>query len=331
MHTHIFVTHCHGDHSNCLPQSISRHRPPHIFLPEESVTACENLLSSWQRFKLNLHDGDGYTEEDLEDESADNGAENSGAVFCEKDLLETYRLHGMKGGLVFDLPPPCEGRHAEEKRSKRGRGQTARSSSHSGYNDMRVHVFSCFHRVPCVGYGFSQMRRKLKPEYADLEGREIGRLRKEGVEVSSMEEIHLFAFLGDTTVELLQPRNEEIGGEGKYMSSTAQQLRLYPVVMMECTFLGAKDLEDERRRARKTGHILWEQIKEFVIDNPQTTFVLMHFSRRYSAEEVKLFFEEERERESARLGNSVLENVVALVPGGGGGSVTVWEDGIGNR
>ena len=48
-----------------------------------------------------------------------------------------------------------------------------------------------------VGYLFSKATEKLKSEYAGLSGREIGALRKDGVQISERVVNPLLAFLGD--------------------------------------------------------------------------------------------------------------------------------------
>lgn len=45
----------------------------------------------------------------------------------------------------------------------------------------KIAVFDCNHTVPCVGYGLSELRQKLKPEYGNLSGSEIGTLKKKGI------------------------------------------------------------------------------------------------------------------------------------------------------
>ena len=48
-------------------------------------------------------------------------------------------------------------------------------------NKFNLEIFQCFHQVPCVGYGVSEVRKKLKEEYTKLSGREIGELRKNAI------------------------------------------------------------------------------------------------------------------------------------------------------
>eukprot|EP01111_Echinosteliopsis_oligospora_P017141 TRINITY_DN7332_c0_g1_i2.p1 TRINITY_DN7332_c0_g1~~TRINITY_DN7332_c0_g1_i2.p1 ORF type:complete len:196 (-),score=39.89 TRINITY_DN7332_c0_g1_i2:287-874(-) len=60
----------------------------------------------------------------------------------------------------------------------------------------------CVHSVPSIGYCFYDRRKKLKEEYKNLKGAEIAKLRKEGIEVSEDVNHPLFAFMGDTTIEV---------------------------------------------------------------------------------------------------------------------------------
>jgi hypothetical protein len=70
-------------------------------------------------------------------------------------------------------------------------------------------VMKTFHSVPSVGYCFWQIKSKLKDEYKNLKGPQIGELRKQGVSVLEETHLPLFAFTGDTSIELFRT-NEEI-------------------------------------------------------------------------------------------------------------------------
>ena len=63
-------------------------------------------------------------------------------------------------------------------------------------NKFNLEIFQCFHQVPCVGYGVSEVRKKLKEEYTKLSGREIGELRKKGVEVNYECNAKFLCYLG---------------------------------------------------------------------------------------------------------------------------------------
>ena len=139
-------------------------------------------------------------------------------------------------------------------------------------------AFRCDHTVPCLGYKLSRVLQKLRPEYAGLSGREIAQLRKDGVDVMSQVDTPVLAFLGDTSVE---------GVFG--VEATRGLLADVPLIIVECSFLS----DDHREQAHNKKHVLWSELKPYVIAQPQTLFVLMHFSHRWSAPEVRKFFAEE--------------------------------------
>lgn len=136
-------------------------------------------------------------------------------------------------------------------------------------------AFACDHTVPCLGYVFSALSQRLRPEFAELKGTELAALRKEGVELTTPHETLLFAFLGDTTAETLKE-------EPRWLKDGI------PVVVTECSFL----YEKHRAQAEKTKHTLWADLEGVVRKWPATTFVLMHFSLRYSEGDVRKFFKE---------------------------------------
>lgn len=148
----------------------------------------------------------------------------------------------------------------------------------------RVRVAPCVHKVPCVGYAFSGLRRRLRPEHEKLKGemlsagmgaefgRRMAELRSAGAEVEEQYEEPLFAFMGDT----------HPSGFGQ-----APWLFDYPVLFTECTFLH----DTERERAERAGHTVWGELRPVVEAHPGTLFVLTHFSLRHSGREVAAFFD----------------------------------------
>jgi ribonuclease Z len=149
------------------------------------------------------------------------------------------------------------------------------------------------HSVVCVGYGFLQEKKKLKPEYVGLEGRQLGELRKKGVALDFFYENPMFAFLGDTTVQFFE---EQAAIEARQEESIFR----FPMIIVECTFLGLE--EEDETRARKKKHVYWPHLKPFVVAHPNILFVLIHFSHRYSSVQIREFFEKEN-----------LKNVVPFV------------------
>lgn len=138
----------------------------------------------------------------------------------------------------------------------------------------KVEIFNCVHSVPCIGYGINGIKNKLKSEYANLSGKEIGTLRKQGVQVTDTLYIPEFVFLGDTTHEIFNQHPEILS---------------YKNVMCECSFIGENDLNNAQDKL----HMHWNNLKPFIVSNPNTNFILTHFSRKYTKAEVDEHFERE--------------------------------------
>lgn len=131
-----------------------------------------------------------------------------------------------------------------------------------------VDVYACDHSVPCLGYGVSELRDRLLPEFEGLPGHELGRLRARGERISAPQRVPMFAFLGDTT-PLVFERHPEI--------------LAHPVVITECSFLDEPELI---KQADKTKHTHLSQLMPIIEGSPQVHFVLTHLSYRYKAAEI---------------------------------------------
>jgi len=84
------------------------------------------------------------------------------------------------------------------------------------------------------------------------------------------------------------------------------------VIFIECTLLEKRD-ED---KAIERGHVHWEQLKPFVKELQTVKFVLMHWSRRYSDNELIQFFVKQREQEKETSGGSTFQNLVLWLDSG---------------
>jgi ribonuclease Z len=144
-----------------------------------------------------------------------------------------------------------------------------------GNKSFEVHVIECCHSVPCMGYAIYEIRSKLKNEYQHLSGNEIGKLRGQGVAVAEEQRVPMFALLGDTTVEVLEQHSELVN---------------FPVLLVECTFL---DNERHASAAERTKHMLWTDLKPWIVAHPNTHFLLTHFSWRYTSKEIHDFFDQQ--------------------------------------
>jgi ribonuclease Z len=155
-------------------------------------------------------------------------------------------------------------------------------------NDLELKFLPGRHRVPTVGYLFSETRRKLKDEYLDLPGTKIAALRASGVEVTRREDAPLLAYPGDC---------------GPAIFDAAPELFRARVLLIECSFLRPED----RDRARVYEHLHLDDFLERAGAFQNEVIVLTHFSQRYRPEEI---------REALRvLPETLGRRVTAFLPG----------------
>src|SRR6266536_834170 len=135
-------------------------------------------------------------------------------------------------------------------------------------NDLELKFLPGRHRVPTVGYLFSEVRKKLTDELIGRPGEEIAALRAAGGEVTRREEIPLLAYPGDCGPEIFD---------------AAPELFRARVLLIECSFLAPDDLN----RAREYAHIHLDDIAERASLFDNEAIVLTHFSLRYRPEEIR--------------------------------------------
>jgi ribonuclease Z len=135
-------------------------------------------------------------------------------------------------------------------------------------NDLELKFLPGRHRVPTVGYLFSETRRKLKDEFLDLPGEKIAALRAGGVEVTRREDAPLLAYPGDC---------------GPAIFDAAPELFRARVLLIECSFL----LPEDRDRARVYEHLHLDDFLERAGAFQNESIVLTHFSQRYRPEEIR--------------------------------------------
>ena len=131
-----------------------------------------------------------------------------------------------------------------------------------------VKTYECDHRAPTLAYGFTRSVQKLMDEFKSLTGAQIKELKKtKENEMFKTQTTHDFLFCGDTTIKLFD--NPEV--------------LQYKTIMVECSFLH----ESEKEHAQSKKHMYWGDLLDVVKAHPQTTFILIHFSLRYSWEEIQ--------------------------------------------
>lgn len=134
--------------------------------------------------------------------------------------------------------------------------------------DLELRVLPGRHRVPAIGFLFSEIKHKLKEEFAGRTGHEIARLRQEGTEVTRREEIPLLAYPGDCGVGIFE---------------AAPELFRARVLLIECSFLRPEDVD----RARGYEHLHLQDFLDRADLFQNEAIVLTHFSQRYPVEEIR--------------------------------------------
>jgi ribonuclease Z len=142
-----------------------------------------------------------------------------------------------------------------------------------------VQVFKAPHKdgVPAVSYGLYRSKNRLKEEFQSLPKSELGKLIQSDVKITESYNEGLLFYTGDTTIDLLRNRWEEI-------------LPKYRHIIHEVTFLGqpSSDLDDSTKRK---GHTHYSLLHPWILAFPQVTFICVHWSLRYSREDVLDYFE----------------------------------------
>jgi len=232
----IFLTHTHSDHVHFLFRFRNEDRPPTIYLPEASVPFVEACIKAYQEMT-----DCGSADEDRQ---------------REKETIErpTNRVE-------YVLRPT----KADEE-----------ICFSQGGHKFVMRTLNMVHRIPCLGYSIFKLRSRLKEEYTGLPSREIGQLRKDGVEITTLEEEPYLCFMGDTTT--------------KVFDDYPEILNQHSTVIVECSFIDAKS----RQRAETTKHVHWDKLQPHIASNPGTMFVLTHFSLKYSTLSLRRFFRDQQ-------------------------------------
>ena len=122
--------------------------------------------------------------------------------------------------------------------------------------------FRTSHWVDTLGCRLDWLRRRLRPEYADLPAGELRQRRAAGVEITEVVRTPLVAYLADT-------------GPGVF--DDVPSLADVEVLIVECTFLDARD----RDRAQQFGHMHLDDVAGLAPRLRNRHLVLTHLSRRH--------------------------------------------------
>ena len=133
-----------------------------------------------------------------------------------------------------------------------------------------IRAYPTIHGVPSVGYVVFDKRKKLKTKYRGLDGKKIGQLAKQGVEINDIIDVPIFGYTGDTTIQ----------GVIQHQEFTNCQ-----ILVMECTYIGIDD-HDTIEECQNRGHVHLEQIISNLKSFKNEYIVLCHFSRRYKRQQI---------------------------------------------
>jgi ribonuclease Z len=134
---------------------------------------------------------------------------------------------------------------------------------------LEIKPFIMTHDVPCIGYGLSEIKTCLNPEYSNLSQEEIKTLVKNNINVKTEKISKMLLFCGDTNYLALENLDYT-----------------YPYIIIECTFLYPEHFEE----SRKKHHLHFSDLKPYIEKYTETIFILIHFSKRYKDEEINEFF-----------------------------------------
>jgi ribonuclease Z len=134
--------------------------------------------------------------------------------------------------------------------------------------DLEIRILPGRHRVPTVGYLFSEIRHKLKDEFAGLAGSAIAALRDRSVEVTRREEVPLLAYPGDC---------------GPSIFDAVPELFRARVLLIECSFFDPDDVG----RAHAYEHLHLTDFAERADSFENEAVVLTHFTLRSTDEEIR--------------------------------------------
>jgi len=141
---------------------------------------------------------------------------------------------------------------------------------------------------PTHGYGFIELRLKLKDEYlikdssnnkysCKLSREELIKLKKENKinTLKTIIKVPLFAYICDTDHKVFTRT-------GKY---EGYKLDKYNVIIIECTFFKEQDL----KKAKKDKHMHWINLRKYILDHPNKYFKLIHLSEKYTSVDIEDF------------------------------------------
>ena len=132
--------------------------------------------------------------------------------------------------------------------------------------NIEIKSYQMDHKVESIGFGISEIRQKLKPDFSDKSQEELIELKKI-YKITEDKEFPLFLFCGDTGNSILD----------------TLPFDKFPNVIIECTFIHQEHIQEAIDRK----HLHITDLEPYFIKNKDTIFILIHFSSRYIIDEIK--------------------------------------------
>ena len=145
--------------------------------------------------------------------------------------------------------------------------------------EFKIELIKCTHTIATTGYGFIELRSKLKSEYIGLSQTDIDNIKLTGITITDIIQVPHFCYLGDTDHNVLYVDKE--------CTLFSPHIEKYKNILIECTFL----YDEDSVTAKKNGHMLWKNLRSYIEMHPDNNFILYHFSMKYKSHEIIDFFE----------------------------------------
>jgi len=129
------------------------------------------------------------------------------------------------------------------------------------HRSLVIRPFRVCHSGPSLGFSLVEVRKKLRPEYADLSGQQIVDLKRAGQTVEYRLEVPKVAYCGDSAL-------------GDFLEN--DHVRNAEVLIVECTFFEPDHVE----RARKGQHTHVSDLPELCERVNSPHIVVCHLTRR---------------------------------------------------
>lgn len=207
-------------------------------------------------------------------------------------LVTRRRMMKMEPPTIYmphDLVEPCEALLRVIQRMDRGRAPARLVGVGPGdvveiSRELAVSCFPTDHRIDSLGFVVWEKRKKLRPEFAHLDGPQIRDLRLSGVEVSNEFRIPKLAYTGDTA-----PRGLDI------------EPAIYEaeILICEMTFVTRHERPSD---THKFGHTHLEDILERADRFKNEVIIVSHFSTRQHTDTIRKIVE-------SRLPDSIRDRV----------------------